>query len=78
MYMELHQRQPRQDQAIFSLLATEPAADSALCFGCLFFHRLVKLVNGAVDLLACLGAHLFSFGFGFSEFGFGFGGLDGS
>ena len=60
----------------FHLLATEPAADSALCFGCLLFHRLVKLVNGTVDLLACLVSDLFGFSFGFSKLGFGFGGLN--
>ena len=61
---------PRQSEH-FDLFATKPAADSALCFRCLVFHRLVELVNGTVELSTCLLAHFLCSGFGFGEFGFG-------
>lgn len=60
------------------LLAAKPAAESTLCLCRLFFHRLVKLVDGTVELFVGLDAQVFGssfqlsgFGFRFGEFGFG-------
>lgn len=37
-----------------SLFPPKPTADSTLCLGSPVFDRLVKLVNGVVELLASL------------------------
>lgn len=54
-----------------TLLATEPAADPTLRLCGLVFHRLIKLVDGTVELRSSPRSYVFSFGFGVGEFGLG-------
>jgi hypothetical protein len=54
-----------------SLLAAEPAADTALGLCSLLLDGLIKLVNGSVEFLAGLLLILLRLGFGIAQGGFG-------